>query len=151
MTYDYNRERYQVSTYSSSMFITVSNGLLEPEPTKPVPTTCGLSTTMTQMQKMQVQLLPPISTSISTQTGMSVTSIYHFEYLKCKQPHRDKTHPTVKRVKIWDGSSRIKIMGVEYCNEAHNNARDGQCMKYRMEQLDIDSATAATHTVQQYS
>lgn len=82
---------------------------------------------------------------------MSVTSIYHFEYLKRKQPHCDETHPTVKRVEIGDGSSRIKIMRVEYCDETHNNARNGQCMKYRMEQLDIDSATAATHTVQQYS
>jgi hypothetical protein len=91
--------------------------------------------------------------SIFTQTAMSATSGYQnkrFEYLNREEPHCDKTHPAVQRVEIGDGPTGIKVMRVQYCDEAHNNAWDGQCMEYCMEQLDIDTATAAAHTVQQY-
>jgi hypothetical protein len=39
---------------------------------------------------------------------------------------------------------------IQNCDEAHNNARDGQCVEYCVEQLHINAATAATHTVQQH-
>lgn len=79
-----------------------------------------------------------------------VTNACHFKYLNRKEPHRDETHPAVERVEIWDRPCGIQIVRVQNCDESDYNARDGQCMEYRVEQLHIDAATTAAHAVQQY-
>lgn len=70
-----------------------------------------------------------------------------FIYLKSKQAHGYKTHPAVKGVEIADWGIG-QVVGIQDGNEAHHHARDGQGVEDGVEQLDIDAAATATHTVQ---